>query len=267
MRQIVLYSKEGCCLCDQVREELLGLRDELDFTFDEIDIEGDADLYERYKEAVPVVIIDGWLKLRGKLNVDRLRRTLERVEARERARAGQPVTGLTRDVVISLDKGIFWLAKHWLLLFNLFAAIYAGLPLLAPLLAAAGYISPANAIYFVYQFFCHQLPSRSFFILGHQVAYCQRDTAIYTSMLIAGLVFGLVRRGLKPLPWKLYLLALVPMTVDGLAQLFGLHSSNWWLRTITGIIFGVASVWLIYPYIEMGMEEVRETINEKLHVE
>jgi uncharacterized membrane protein len=57
------------------------------------------------------------------------------------------------------------------------------------------------------------------------------------------------------------------MAIDGITQLFGLRESNWQLRTITGALFGLASVWLAYPYLEEGMRDIRDTVNEKLHLE
>ena len=104
-------------------------------------------------------------------------------------------------------------------------------------------------------------------ILGYKMAYCQRDTAMYTSMLLAGMVFGLVRRRLRPLPLSLYLVSLVPWAVDGLAQLFGFYESTWQLRTITGSLFGLATVWFAYPYLEAGMGDLRHTIGEKPRLE
>ncbi len=275
MPQVILYSKTECSLCDRVRENLLALRGEFDFTLDEIDIERDRDSYERYKDTVPVVVIEGWGELKVPLETDKemdhLRQALaltERLEHRGRGvRPPRPVTGLTRELVIALDKGIFWLSQHWLFLFNLAVGLYAGLPLLAPLLMAVGLTFPAELIYLVYQLACHQLPSRSFFVFGYQMAYCQRDAAIYTSLLAGGLIFALVRERLKPLSWKLYLLALIPMAIDGILQLFWLHESNWWLRTITGVLFGLASVWMFYPYVDVAMKDVRGTLRNRLRLE
>jgi len=38
-----------------------------------------------------------------------------------------------------------------------------------------GWNGPANATYFVYSFFCHQLPERSYFLFGAQVSYSLKD--------------------------------------------------------------------------------------------
>ncbi len=75
-------------------------------------------------------------------------------------------------------------------------------------------------------------------------------------MLIAGLYFNVVRHRLLPLNFKLYLLCLVPIAVDGFTQLIGLRQSNWWLRTVTGALFGGASIWLAYPHVEAAMNDV-----------
>ncbi len=208
----------------------------------------------------------------------------------------KPITGRTRDIVIFLDKLIFQLAKHWLFLANLVWGLYVGLPILAPFLMLTGYTWLGSIIHSAYKVACHQMPWRSFFIggpqvvytydtlrtlvgsaltaryvgdvtIGYKVAFCQRDVAIYGAILLAGLVFGLVRHQLKPLPVWAFVLLLVPMGIDGITQLFGLRESNWQLRTITGVLFGLASVWLAYPYLEEGMRDIRDTVNEKLHLE
>jgi uncharacterized membrane protein len=208
----------------------------------------------------------------------------------------QPVTGRTRDIVIFLDKLIFQVAKHWLFLANLAWGLYVGLPILAPILMLTGHTWLGSVIHSAYKVACHQIPWRSFFIggpqivytydelrtlvgpaltlryfgdatIGYKVAICQRDVATYGTMVLAGLAFGLVRRWLKPLPIWAFVLALVPMGIDGTTQLFGLRESNWQLRVISGALFGLASVWLAYPYLEEGMRDIRETVNEKLHLE
>jgi hypothetical protein len=56
---LVLYGREGCCLCDDARAVLLRVRERLPFALDERDIERDDDLLRRYLERIPVVTIDG----------------------------------------------------------------------------------------------------------------------------------------------------------------------------------------------------------------
>ena len=90
----------------------------------------------------------------------------------------KPVTGRTRDLVIFVDKAIFKLAKHWLLLANLLWGLYVGLPILAPVLMNAGWTVPAKAIYTIYRPACHQRPERSYFFGGPAAIY---SCLLYTS--------------------------------------------------------------------------------------
>lgn len=207
-----------------------------------------------------------------------------------RSLASQPASNRISDFVSSL---VLWIARHWLALFNTAWAVYIALPILAPVLVHAGYMTPARLIYGLYSFTCHQLPDHSYFLyggnpvplapelmaagapppadlltfrrfigtpqIGYKVAICERDLAIYGSVLLAGLVFAAVRGRLRAPSVKLYLILLIPIAVDGISQMAGLRESNWWLRTLTGAIFGVASVWLAYPYVESAMQDVIDT--------
>ncbi|MBP8002339.1 MAG: DUF2085 domain-containing protein [Chloroflexi bacterium] len=81
------------------------------------------------------------------------------------------VTGRTRTMVIMIDRFVLWLSRHWLGVFNGAAALYVGLPILAPILMNIGATGPAKAIYVAYSPMCHQMAFRSFFLFGEQSAY------------------------------------------------------------------------------------------------
>jgi len=169
-----------------------------------------------------------------------------------------------RALVVVLDRFIVSVAQHWLLLFNLVLGLYAGLPILAPLLMSWGETRLANVIYFVYQFQCHQMPSRSFYLGRFQVGICQRDLAIYGGACLAGMVFALVRGRAKPLPIPVWLVLVAPLVLDGVTQLLGLRTSTWQLRTISGLLASGATVWLAYPYLERAFREVSESAGDQL---
>ena len=59
MRHVVLYTREGCCLCDTAREVLERVRSRHEFALKEVDIDGDDALLRAYLERIPVVTIDG----------------------------------------------------------------------------------------------------------------------------------------------------------------------------------------------------------------
>jgi len=74
MSDAVLYTRSGCHLCELAAGTLArhGLR------FDVVDIDADPQLRARYDQYVPVVVIDGVERFRGRVNELLLRRILAR---------------------------------------------------------------------------------------------------------------------------------------------------------------------------------------------
>ncbi len=153
---------------------------------------------------------------------------------------------------IFLRRLAYWISSQWMLAFSILLGLYVGPPLLAPIFMEIGWEGPANAIYFIYSYLCHQMPQRSFFLfgekstysletiqtvwqntnnplilgrfignadLGWKVAWSDRMASMYTSILIFGWLWYPFRRKIKPLPWWGFLLFLVPMGVDGITHL------------------------------------------------
>jgi glutaredoxin len=56
---VVVYHAQGCHLCERALEQVRGLREELGFALEEVDIGGDEALEAAYREWLPVVEIDG----------------------------------------------------------------------------------------------------------------------------------------------------------------------------------------------------------------
>jgi uncharacterized membrane protein len=194
-----------------------------------------------------------------------------------------------------VDEFVLRFARRWLLWFGLILLGFVTLPFLAPVFMELGWTLPADAIYFLYSLTCHQLAYRSWFLfgdqaayniaelqhllnvqnpaldvwfwrgvrtgdeLGYKVAFCQRDSAIYGGMLLTTLFYSLVERGrrVKPLNWKIYLLAfVVPMGADGVSQLLGFRESTPLIRSITGGLFGIGTALLILPMLGATMEDL-----------
>jgi glutaredoxin len=63
--KVVVYTKEGCHLCEHVILELQKLQREQLFDLGTQDITADVELFERYKDVIPVVEIDGKIRLGG----------------------------------------------------------------------------------------------------------------------------------------------------------------------------------------------------------
>ena len=224
-------------------------------------------------------------------------------------------TARTHGTVRQPARGLSWSARHWLLIVNLAMALFIGGTLLAPLLMRLGLEAPARAIYVFYGLNCHQLPERSYFLfgpdgintysleqvigwgadpaylrgfvgnaeVGFKLGMAQRNTAIFTTALLAGLVYALLRKRIPRLRWPFLLLLILPMALDGgshmisevtglgfrdpnawLAALTGgvlpetfyagttLGSFNWFMRSLTGALFAVGCVWFAFPYLERG---------------
>lgn len=111
--------------------------------------------------------------------------------------------------------------------------------------------------------------------LGYKLALCQRDIAIYTAIVLFGFIFSLTGKRIKPLPWLLWIIiGLGPIGLDGFSQLLSqinLAIFNWlplrestpFLRTLTGALFGLATAWFGYPYLEESTRENRRELQLK----
>jgi glutaredoxin len=69
---VVLYTRNGCCLCDDALDLLRahGLNPQL------VDIDADPELQSQFDHCVPVVAIDGKVRFRGRVNPTLLKRLL-----------------------------------------------------------------------------------------------------------------------------------------------------------------------------------------------
>jgi glutaredoxin len=65
LSSVVVYTKDGCHLCERVIAQLLKLRSEQSFEISIKDITTDSRLFERYKNIIPVVAINGKVRLAG----------------------------------------------------------------------------------------------------------------------------------------------------------------------------------------------------------
>jgi uncharacterized membrane protein len=170
------------------------------------------------------------------------------------------------------ERFVLWFAKHWLAVFNIVWGVFVILPFLAPVFMQIGATGLGNGVYFIYQFFCHQLPERSFFLFGPRpmyplseittvtqsvdplvlrqfiggsawgwkVAYSDRMVSMYTGFWIAALVFAAFRRRVRPLPIWGFLLFCLPMAIDGFTHLL----SDLQAGQHFGTGFRDANVWL-----------------------
>jgi uncharacterized membrane protein len=98
---------------------------------------------------------------------------------------------------------------------------------------------PWSSVYGCGDSLCHQRDDRSFFINGNQMPFCSRCTAIWLGLAIGlgFMVFFKIELNSKLL--ILIFIGLIPISVDGLGQLFGLWESSNIARVITGLLIGI----------------------------
>ncbi len=82
MTTVVLYGREGCCLCDDAREVLERVRSRRRFELLEHDIDSDDTLLRAYLERIPVVAIDGQEVFDLFVDESELERRLDMVHSR-----------------------------------------------------------------------------------------------------------------------------------------------------------------------------------------
>jgi glutaredoxin len=76
IHRITLYSARGCHLCESARRVLDQVRGESPFELEEVDITDDSELERRYRELIPVVLVDGEQAFTHFVHPDGLRRRL-----------------------------------------------------------------------------------------------------------------------------------------------------------------------------------------------
>ncbi len=146
--------------------------------------------------------------------------------------------------------------RRWLWVANISSLFFLVAAFGVPLAQAGGMDWLARPFFDFCHLVCVQDPSHSFYIEGHQMAVCERCLAIYAALGLAGLLFHLVRYRLRPIKFWQYGLLAFPLAVDGFTQLFGWRQSTWELRLATGFLFGLGTVWYMFPQVEAKMQRL-----------
>jgi uncharacterized membrane protein len=153
--------------------------------------------------------------------------------------------------IVSKNKSLSiveWFSGHWFTIFLLGYGLWIFAPFLAPLFMHVGWTGGGRIIYFIYSFFCHQLPERSFFLFGQKtmyslgeiqatwqdtnnpmilrqflgsrmmgwkIAWSDRMISFYTSIWLFAVIGYPLGRRIKPLSWWGLAILLLPIVVDG----------------------------------------------------
>jgi len=77
-RQVQLYTRKGCHLCEVVKESLVKLHRRGGFQWSEIDVDSDDGLRRQFNDEVPVVFIDGHKAFKYRMDEQEFLRRLAR---------------------------------------------------------------------------------------------------------------------------------------------------------------------------------------------
>jgi len=76
--QVQFITKEGgCSLCDELFVELESARDYVDFDLEILKIEEDDDLYKKYWDKIPVLLVNGKMAVKYRASRDELIKKIE----------------------------------------------------------------------------------------------------------------------------------------------------------------------------------------------
>ena len=78
MKEIIIYTKENCSLCDKAKEVIDRVRQDIELDLSTVDITTDEELFARYQHTIPVVTIDGVERFKYKVSEKNLRKLLKR---------------------------------------------------------------------------------------------------------------------------------------------------------------------------------------------
>ncbi|MCZ6531281.1 MAG: DUF2085 domain-containing protein [Chloroflexi bacterium] len=316
MIQVTLYYLDQTGDADDVRSALNSLQEQIPHELLEIDVSADAALRERYGDRVPVVEV-GSYTLNSPFSEVELQVALGAArDSASRTEAAGAVTSEAWGIRLNRGVRFFtrhWLAAFSLIVF-LYAGLPFLAPTLMKV-GATGPARVIYTLYspFCHQFAFRSfflygpqvvyprelagtdlvsygeatgkdeqdvIAARRYVgdeTVGYKTALCERDIGIYVGILIAGLVYGIIRnrRSVKPLPLKFwFLLGIVPIALDGGTQLisqlgffpFPPRESPPLLRTATGFLFGAMNVWMAYPHVDQAMIDTNKTTSTKLAV-
>jgi glutaredoxin len=79
-RDITLYTREGCHLCDEAEAAIVPLLSEFGAKLREVDIDADPELRDRYTDDVPVVFLGSRMVAQHRVDPAQLRREFEKAK-------------------------------------------------------------------------------------------------------------------------------------------------------------------------------------------
>ena len=129
------------------------------------------------------------------------------------------------------------------------SVFFVALVVVAPLAAASHHDQFALTLYHAFGLLCHQLPERSFFILGNKFAVCSRCTGVYLGFVVTLALYPLLKSLRRTdLPARKWLIAAsLPLLLDFSVTFFGVWENTHTTRFLTGMLLGSVMVFYVMP--------------------
>jgi uncharacterized membrane protein len=216
---------------------------------------------------------------------------------------------------IDANRFVLWFSTYWLSVVVMLLTAFVLLPFMAPVFMRFQLVEPANQIYRLYAYLCHQLPERSYFLFGSQsmipldtiqqiwkptqdpellrgfigtpelgwkIAWSDRMVWMYTSLPFFAMLWIWLPKKFRSIGILEFIVLLLPMLADGISHIIsdqagignGFRDQNawlsfltgkilpkwfyagdtWgsfnsWMRILSGILFAIAVVWFLFPYL------------------
>lgn len=145
---------------------------------------------------------------------------------------------------------------------SIFLFVFTVLPIIAPIAAYLNLNFIADPIYWIYQWFGHQGPWRSYHLFDYQLAMDARMMLMFGSMAIASLFIYIKKLNpLRPLTAVIFATILItPLGLDGVIQAIAemtsyggndipFYENTNLIRSITGTLFGIGVAFSMFPYL------------------
>jgi uncharacterized membrane protein len=174
---------------------------------------------------------------------------------RKMASSTSTISPTTRSIIKGVDTMALFVVKHWLGIFLVVYGAWVWAPFLAPVFMRNGWTGAGNALYFVYSFFCHQLPERSLFFYGPQLMYSLQDIGKVWStenQLVLRQFIGTPEMGWK-MAWS-----------DRMISTYG----GVWLGAVLYAILGKRAprvpmwLWIVVGILPLGLDGFTHFIND-----
>jgi len=113
--------------------------------------------------------------------------------------------------------------------------------ILAPFMESKGMTEVFKFINFLDSIICHQFPPRCHNLFGYNLGLCVRCFSFYLTILIC-ILFGFFIEFIakKKIKRYLFFILISPLVIDGLSQYLYFRESTNFIRTVTGVMAGIA---------------------------